>query len=348
MEQADDLDRQIETAAQKEADQVAAAFAKQPHDYAAQKEYLYDLRLATSRMAAELSGSNVPAELVWQISRDLPAYDATSLYQSRASIIALASAVALGWIMGGLLSAVFGLIGLGGEIIRPALIVVFLWLEEFFGANPRARKAMLAVLGLGALGRFAAALASGLARIASFGSIRQLIFGAGLKRGFFKSIWLWLGAIFLLVFFSRRSTGTDLGAFRESLALQIGQRLRLLILFFRELAEYSSRLAHLEESGGHDSPLCPKKDCALASAVLSLLDQLTADQAAWLSAALERTGYKIHHPPSDYLIWDSAKNAAEYDTVGMVRDGDRCLILRPAWSVNGAISKGLVQRVAGE
>lgn len=348
LEQADDLDSRIEAAAQKEADQAASAFTRQPRDYAAQNEYLYDLRLTTARIALQLSGANAPEELVWQIARDLPAYDVSPLYQSRASIIALACAVTLGWIMGGILSTLLGLIGLGGEIIRPALIVVFLWLEEFFGANPRARKAMLAVLGLGALGRFAAALASGVVRIASLGSIRQLIFGAGIKRGFFKSVWLWLGAIFLLIFFSRRSSGIDLRAFKESMTEQISQRLRLLILFFRELGEYGARLARLEESDSQDSPFCPRKDCALASAALSLLGQLQPDQAAWLAAALERTGYKVHPDASAYLIWDSGKNPAEYDTVGLVKDGDRCLILKPAWSVNGVIHKGLVQRVPGE
>lgn len=348
MEQAEDLERQIETEAQKEADEVAAAFEKQPRDYAAQKECLYDLRQTTARAAAELSGVRVSEEVVWQLSKDLPAYDASALYQPRASIIALASAVALGWIMGGLLSTLLGLIGLGGEIIRPALIVVFLWLEEFFGANPRARKVMLTVLGLGALGRFAAALASGFVRIASLGSIRQLIFGAGMRRGFFKSIWLWLGSIFLLIFFSRRSSGMDLRAFKESLTQQISQRLRLLILVFRELGEYSARLARLEATDSQDSPFCPKKDCALASAALSLLDQLKPDQAAWLTAALGRAGFEVHEPASRYLIWDSGKNSAEYDTVGLVRDGDNCLILRPAWTVNGVINKGLVQRVPGE
>lgn len=348
MEQADDLDRQIEKEAQKEADEAVAAFEKQPRDFAAQKECLYDLRQTTAQAAAGISGANVSPELVWQLARDLPAYDASSLYQSRASIIALASAVALGWIMGGILSTLLGLLGLGGEIIRPALIVVFLWLEEFFGANPRARKVMFTVLGLGALGRFAAALASGLVRIASLGSLRQLIFGAGLRHGFFKSIWLWAGAIFLLIFFSRRSSGIDIRAFKESLTLQISARLRLLILFFRELGECSDRLARLEENGLPGASLCPKSNCALASAALSLLGQLNPDQAAWLSSALERAGYKVHEPASAYLIWDSGKNAAEYDTVGLVQDGDRCLILRPAWFVNGSVRKGLVQRVAGE
>lgn len=337
-----DVKERAAEAANKIAGEVAAAFRADPKDYAAHREALQDLKLTTARAAADLAGAAPDDALVWKLAADLPDYSDKSLYQARSSLVSLACAIFIGWILGGFVATLLGFLGLGGEILRPCAILACVWLEEYLAVNPSARKIMLAVLGLGALGRFAAALASGLVR---FGSIRSLIFGAGPRPNIFKTAWLWFGATLLLVFFSRKSTGLDIASFQRDLAAQICGRLTLLRFVFRELQKRDDEIAAMTAQGrSGDSGACPKKDCPLAKAALSLLDSLGPDQAAWLADALRQAGYEPKGGDSGYLIWND-ETAGEYEPVGLVKNGDRCLILKRPYEKDGELVPGRAQRL---
>ncbi|MBD5642015.1 MAG: hypothetical protein HDQ91_06315, partial [Desulfovibrio sp.] len=166
------LREKIDSIAQNRASEAVAVCNSDSGDAARQNEALYDLRLETVRDAAELAGAKPGEERLYELAQALPAYDISSLYQTRASLLSLVSSVLAGWLLGGFLATVLGIFGLGGEILRPMAILACLWVMEYFSANPRARRIGLAALGLGGLARLAAGLASGAARIASFGSIR--------------------------------------------------------------------------------------------------------------------------------------------------------------------------------
>lgn len=341
-----EIQAQIQRIASESAQRTVSALEAAPRDFAAHKERLQDLKLTTVRAAAELAGAHPGDDLVWDLAAVLPDYDDQSLYQARSSLLALACAVFLGWLLGGFLATFLDFLGLGGEIIRPAAILSCVWLEEYLGTNPRARKIMLTVLGLGGLARLAAAMAAGVARFTSLGSIRQLIFGVGARPNIFKTAWLWFGACLLFVFFARKTTGLDLGLFRQNLARQIAARLSFLRFVFRELQMRDNALESVKDrASNRDSSLCPKKDCQLARAAISLLDSLDGDKAAWLASSLALAGYEPKDIQSDYLIW-SPDQAENYEPVGLVKAGDRCRILKRPFSRNGVVSKGQVQRLA--
>lgn len=338
----------IEAYAKEESAATAAAINSNRRDFAAQKQSLYDLKLASARKAADLARYDLSSPVVSELGAALPEYDTSALYQARSSLLALASAVLLGWLIGGILATFLGFLGLGGEIFRPLAILACLWLEEYLGVNPKARRIMLAVLGLGALGRFAAALASGFARLTGVNGVSRLVFGSGVRFGFFKSIWLWAGAIFLLVFFSRKTSGLDIKSFEASIEKQTSQRMSFLVKAFQALASCQEKIAFLEKAAGKNSALCPKGDCELARAVIGMLGDLDRNQAKWLAGVLRRLGYDPKEPEKDTLVWNGERDGAEYDALGLVSDGDRCLILERPYSANGQLKRGLVQRLPEE
>lgn len=332
--------------AQTAATDAIAAIQRKPDDIAGHRQILHDLKLAICQEAARLSGAGPDDELVWSFASDLPDFETGSLYRARSSFLSLGIAVFLGWLLGGLLATLLGFLGLGGEVWRPCAILASIWLLEYLGANPKARKIFLTVLGLGALGRFAASLAAGMARLSGFGGIRQLIFGAGPRPNIFKSLWLWFGAFFLYIFFAKKITGLDIASFKYSLAEQIGQRLALMRAVFAQLGERERALAMFEAGDAAVAGACPKRDCGLAHAAISLLDSLDAGRRRYLKSCLAQAGYEVLDGDADYLVWDSAKHAGEYETLGLARDGDKCRILERPHKNGDILNKGLAQRVA--
>lgn len=325
--------------------QVIDAIKSAPGDSMVVQGALEDLKVMICRRAAQLSDGIPDESLVWGMAHELPSFDTDSLYHARASLLSLGAAVVLGWLAGGFLSTVLGFMNLGGEIIRPAVILAFLWLEDYLAANARARKIMLTVLGFGALVRFASTIIGGISRLAGMGGLRQLIFGAGPRPGLFKTAWLWIGAFFIYVFFAKKITALDLEGFRESLEKQIIQKCKLMDLVFQELA--------IREKGSNKSPIaesanryCSREDCVLARAALSLVDSLEPDQGRFLASALASAGYYIQNPQEKFLTWDNAKYKNEYEPLGMIADGDRALILEHPHKQGENLVKGRVQRVA--
>ncbi len=320
------------------------AIQEKPKDIAGHRRLLSDLKYSLCEEAASLTKYTSDAERLWAFAHDFPDFETCGLYRARAALPALAAAVFLGWLLGGILATALGFLGLGGEILRPCAILACLWLEEYLGSNPRARRILLTVLGLGALGRFAAALAAGMVR---FGGIRQLIFGGAARPNIFKSLWLWFGAFFLYVFFAKKISGLDAASFQTDLAGQIRQRLELACLIFTELRERDATLALLEGSAqAKGGAACANNSCQLALAVLSILDSLDSGKRRYLESCLGQMGFNILDNDEAYLIWDEQSHPQKYNLVGMAANGDRCRILERPHETGGKLVKGLAQRVS--
>lgn len=349
------LQQNITAAAESLAQSALAALRAESSKSGELGQSLYDLRLATARKAAEMLEAEVPEasisdDAILDFAEAMPAYDTVGFYNVRNSLISVGVAVLLGWILGGIASTLLGLVGLGGEILRPAAIFGLLWLEDFLSANPKARKVILAVLGMGALTRYVAALASGVVRFASLGSIRGLIFGSLSRVSIFKAAWLWFGALLMLVFFAKKRTGLDAAKAEHSLIAQISQRILLGLYAFRQISASRRELQELrlalEEKGG--SGKCPNRDCGLAAAAMSMLGSLGPEQARHLRDALAEAGFEIRDSDQEWLIWNEKEHAPYYNALGLIRNGDKCLVLAHPWKSGDELIKGTVQRAPGQ
>lgn len=326
--------------AKDKAGELIATITKKPHDLAEHKRLLHDLKLSLCQEAAACANQLPDGALVWALAEEMPNFALQNLYRTRASLLSLGAAVFLGWLLGGFLATLLGFIGLGGEILRPAAILAALWVEEYLSVNPKARRVMLTVLGLGALGRFASALALGLVRFGT-GGIGRLIFGSGARPNIFKAGWLWFGAIFLYVFFAKKITGLDVEAFRQDLQEQILERLRLASFFFAEAASLAQALRSQKQE---ERRLCTAQ-CAVAKTALSLLDSLDENKRKYLADSLRQAGFTVQDKDGGYLIWDDAIHPDQYNPLGLVKQGDKCLILARPYKAHDTFHKGTVQRV---
>lgn len=333
---------EIRAFANQKSAEICAAFKADPGNLAAHREQLYDLKLATADMAAKICGADSPQELTWELAKALPEYSLAGLYETRASLWGIAAAVIIGWILGGILATVLNFLSLGGDILRPLAIFALLWASEYLAGNPRARGIVLTLFGLGALSRIAASLAGGAIR--SFGAVRSALAGLSAGAGFLRLAWLWFGALLLFVFFSRKVSGLNIPLFQEELARQIAERLELCCFMMHKLGQKQAD-TQVDKT---QQACCPRPDCPLAAAAISLLPTLEPARAAWLTDVLKQAGYEIHAQPGKYLIWNPEEHAALYDAIGLVAKGDRCLILRQPMQAANEIRRGLVQRVADD
>ncbi|WP_300124026.1 adenosine deaminase [Desulfovibrio sp.] len=360
-------------AAARLADEASDAIAAAPKDFAAHARALHDLKLALVELAdrgeapaqegaesstaaegaaqpvetAEEAARGLPhADLVWDLARALPDFSTQALYQKRSSLAAMAGMAVFGWFLGGLASTVLGWLGLGGDILRAFGVWAMFWLSEYLSANPRARRGLLTVLGMGALGRFAMGVMSGMLRLTSWGSVRQAIFGAGRLPNIFKVGWLLFGAFFVFVFLSKKITALDMTAFRHSLRDQAEERLRLAAFVLGEVEARDAALAELRDrlDEAADGGVSRRAGDALARDMLSMLDGLDANARRFLLQRLSAAGYAPESASADWLVWEPARDAELYDTVGLVREGDRCRILRRAMRTPSGVTRGLVQR----
>lgn len=370
------------------ADAAADAIAAAPRDYAAHGRLLHDLKLALVEQAAqnepltpaqkdngnteaaktatslpiphrgrgdsdmgpvtEAPGARPHADLIWDLARVLPDFSTQALYQKRSPLTAMAGMAVFGWFLGGLASTVLGWLGLGGDILRAFGVWAMFWLSEYLSANPRARYGLLAILGMGALGRFAMSAMSGMLRITSWGGLRQAIFGAGRLPNIFKVSWLLFGAFFVLIFFSKKITALDMATFRHSLREQARERLRLSAFVFGEVERRDAALTTLRERLNEvmEGDNLRRNGDALAQDILGILDGLDADARRFLLQRLASAGYAPENAEEDWLDWTPETHAALYDTVGLVREGDRCRILRRAVRAPTGVLRGLVQHAS--
>lgn len=349
------INEKIDRLASQLAAETTDTFKKFPDNFTIHQQTLIDLKQKVTDAAAALEEDNDPdnpgdnGELLWSLALHMPDFDTDSLYQKRASLAAIAVAILLGWILGGIIATFLGFIGLGGEILRPLTIFAFIWLGEWFSTNPASRRLVLTALGLGGLVRFTSMVVGGVFRFTSLSGLRQAIFGAA-RPNFFKSFWLMGGALFILLLLSKKIAGMDLPAFRQSLQLQIEQRLNFLYYTLKELNSRDNNLKKLSynKEEPNDSRKCPLNSCSLATAVLDVLGSLEADNKAYLKSELENVGFS---PRSDdngteYFIWNSEIHSPLYETIGIVRNGDRCRVLKAPYTVDGKTVRGHAQRAA--
>lgn len=344
------------------ANETADAIASDPKDFAAHKRVLHDLKLAIVELAdhgekqesvpekdSDANDALLPdhADLVWDLARTLPDFSTEALYQKRSSLAAMAGMAVFGWFLGGLASTVLGWLGLGGDILRAFGVWAMFWLSEYLSANPRARQYLLAALGMSALTRFAMSALSGMLRITSWGSLRQAIFGMGSLPNIFKAGWLLFGAFFVLVFFSKKITSLDMTAFRHSLCDQAKERLRLAAFVLGEIKTRETSLAELREqlNEASDADASVKNGHMLARDILGMFDGLDTDARRFLLQSLSAAGYTPENADADWLDWNAERHQDLYDNIGLVRNGDRCRILKRAMHSPGGIVRGLVQRM---
>ena len=335
------------------ADGVVEKILSFPKEYAQHQQFLYDLKTELVELCAQSvaeSGARpegrVPDDdLKWELVRNMPDF-------STESLLSMGGIVFFGYLLGGLLSTVLGWLGMGGDIIRVVTVWGMFYVSEYLSANPKARFRLLAFLGLGTLAKFTADLLTGMLQLTSWAGIKRAVFGSGGAPGLLKRWYLLLGAAFLFVFLSKKVTALDVTAFRHSLRKQAEERVRFLLAFFEELERLEDELAALQPGADPDrNPVkCPKSDCLLALDVIEMLDSFDPDARKFLTEKLAAVGYVTAAPgdaADDYLVWNDAEHEKCYDMIGLVRDGDRCRILKRAYVADEKIVKGYVQRETG-
>ncbi|SCM74656.1 adenosine deaminase [Desulfovibrio sp. 86] len=317
-----------------------------PKDFAQHRQLLSDLKEELVDLcAAKAASADIPEDLRWSLARDMPDFSTDALYVKRYSLPSMAGIVFLGFFIGGLLSKLLGLIDMGGEIIRVATVLGMLYGAEFLAGNPRARSRLLLFLGLGALTTFAASMVAGVLRLASWADFKSAVFGSSGAPGLLKRLYLLLGAAFLFVLLAKKTTALDMAAFRISLEQQAQARARNLMTFFTAWDQLRAELDSLREQGQADAHTgkCPRTDCPLALGVIHLLDGMDAEARRFLSEQLVFMGYNPGEGDS-HIVWDDAVHAELYDTVGLVRNGDRCRVLRRYSRSGDTVVKGHVQK----
>ena len=317
------------------AEKAARAIEKEPKNFPAHKVILYDLNSElTAYCAKKFFAENEHLYYLGPaLSCELPPFSTDILYEKRQNIAAMAGMTLLGWFLGGALSGLLSLVGMGGDILRVAAVFAMFWLSEYLSANPKARKIILAVLGLSGLSRMAASALGGFVGITG---IRQAIFGMGRLPNIFKTAWLFLGSFFVFVFMAKKVDGLNIAAFEESLKEQIAERLKLVYFVFSEISAASG----VENSG---RSACGKS-CPLAEEVMSMLDGLPPQKTAHLLQALRLCGFEPHDA-GKWLVWDEAEHRDLYEPVGLVKNGDRCLVFSRPLTKDGKTIRGRVQRM---
>lgn len=331
---------------------LIAAIEKQPDDHARHLQLLEDSRHVLAREAARAihfgkwqEGNGDSQEFLWNLAIRMPEFNLDRLYRKRASLLALAGAITLGWFLGGLVSSLLNLLSIGGEILRPLAIFLVIWLEEYISLNPKARKWFLAILGFGGLARFASMAMGGFFRFTGLGSLRSAIFGVA-RPNIFKLAWFMLGGLFILIFFSRKITGLDIGAFRQSLLTQLEQRALSVFYVLETIERMNEKIARLNfdlEENSKNSAL--DKSHRLARAVAAILPALDENSRQFLRSSLAENGFQMQGGPDDVIIWNSALHEPLYTSIGIIKDGDKARILQEPYTLNGKTVKGHAQKI---
>lgn len=321
---------------------AASEIAAKPEN---SRAILEDLKLSIARKALEITplAKGDESDFTWDLAGMLPDFDTGVFYINRSSAIAIAAAVFLGWLFGGIISGLLNLISMGGDILRAALIFCAVWLEEYLTANPSARNRILKACGWLSLAGFAARVGSGFFRIAS--GFRQAIFGS-VRPGLFRGAWLILGAGLILVFFSRKKGSLDIATLKKHLLEQTTQRLNLACSF---IAAINFR-SECKNERPRERRYCPRDDCVLAQGVTEILDGLEAGPKAFLGERLVQAGYNLPEKSGrgEAIVWDDENMPALYDSIGFVHPGDSCMVLKRPLVKDGKTVKGLVQCVEGQ
>lgn len=323
-------------------DEIGAA----PHDFALHARLLYDLNKKIVEFQESRAHMGGLEGFFWQMGESMPAFVTDALYQKRATLVSLAGMIALGWIAGGMLSTFLGLLGMGGEILRPLGVFCAMWISELLSAHPGARRGLLALLGLGGLAGFSSRLVSGMLRITSPAGLYRALFGQAGRPSIFKGVYMVIGAAVMYVLISKKVVALDLPAFRESLLAQVHERVRLLEAICGELRELERRRQTDDDSDNADvlRDICPRDSCRLAGDVLRHLEAMPSGLRRFFAESLACVGYSADSPEQEFIFWNSDEHSGLYDTIGLVSEGDRCLILERACTKDGSVTRGKVQK----
>ena len=316
-----------------------------PKDFTQHRQLLSDLKEdLVALCAAKSASTDIPEDLRWSLARDMPDFSTDALYVKRYSLPSMAGIVFLGFFIGGLLSNLLGLIDMGGEIIRVATVLGMLYGAEYLAGNPKARTRLLIFLGLGALATFAASMVAGILRLTSWADFKNAVFGTSGAPGLLKRTYLLLGAAFLFVLLAKKTTSLDITAFKLSLNQQAQARARNLMTFFSAWDQLQAELDSLRgtEPATPQSGKCHRNDCPLAQSVIHLLDGME-EPRQFLTEQLAFMGYNLAEDDG-HILWDDAVHAELYDTIGLVKNGDHCRVLRRYSRAGDAVIKGHVQK----
>lgn len=323
---------------------VFTALQTSRDDPAGCKVILNDLKMQLSKKAASLSGLD-PAlpdnlDLIWKVSHALPPFTLKYDQGRRMSALSLAMAISFGWIAGGLVSGFLNFFYLGGEILRPVAIFLFVWLADYLSVNDSSRKRFLKIFGWSALAGIASRIAAGIFR---FGSGWRAFLPGVAKPGFFRSLWLMLGLAVIFIFFSGKRTSQTIFLDKDALASEIQGRLNILCLLFEEINKANSRVA-LELQAGKDNRAALEAQTDLNKVIVDILDSLPPPQREFLGQKLELAGIRDLEVHNEF-VWRESTDRQLYDGLGMVSDGDRVAVIRKPVEQRGRIEKGLVQRI---
>lgn len=346
------LSRKLEAITANLADKIVGEIEKQPNEPSRHLQMLEDCRHAIVRESAQAThfgswsqdGQNFQ-EFLWNMANRLPSFNIEALYRKRSSLPGLAGAIVIGWFVGGAISTLLNLFSLGGEILRPLAIFLAIWLEEYISINPKARKLLLTILGLGGLARFASLAMGGFIRFSGFGALRQAIFGVA-RPNIFKTFWLMTGAIFILIFLSKKITGLDIPAFKQSLTEQIGQRLGLCCYVLENMAKEAKARAKLAfELENDQKKIDASSNNRIIQAITGILPALDPPSRKFLRSTLAESGIELQGEDAGVFIWNTKEHAPLYTTVGLISDGDRAKILEEPYIANGKTVRGHAQKI---
>lgn len=348
-------------------DKIAAS----PSDPALHRQILYDLSTDLVQTCARAwSGDKpIPQTLLDGLTRNLPEFSTASLYTTRTPPMTLAILVLAGFFLGGLASSLLDFVSLGGEVIRVATVWAVLQFSDLLAARPGLRRGLLAVLGLGALIPFVGRLLTGqFATGLAGGGLARAILGKAAPMGFLRRYWLLAGGSVLFLLCRRKLTGLDLAAFGPDLEKQIAQRIRLVQAYVDDLEQYAiltgPAIGMAEEKAAENGP-CRRRDCSLALGLAELLPGLPDSPAAYLARRMTEMGFvtpPLAKAPEDErqggavapddetdkaltIVWRAEDHAHLYETVGLVRDGDTCIVLEQPCQTGDKVRKGHVQKI---
>lgn len=313
---------------------------------------LQDLKGAIVREAVELAGLDADADigdlpaLEWEFARNMPDFELGGAYAKSLSGWSLACAVLLGWLIGGVVSGLLGLLNLGGDILRAAAIFGAVWLEQYLAVSDVARNRLLKACGWLALGGVAARLAAGAIR---FGAAWRTAFLGASRPGLLKGAWLGLGLVFIFVFLARKKGAPDRQTLKLALQKQIRERLQNALQALLLIKSCADELGACKKNAAAGNAMggCPQKSCALAEGVLAVLDSLESGTRQFLGEKLAAMGYAPYNGANDgVFVWDAATHGDLYDVLGFVKDGDMCLELKKPIVREGVTRKGLAQPAA--
>ncbi len=260
---------------------------------------------------------------------------AENYYNTRFTLLSRCITVFLGLFIGNLLSTILNIIDLGGGFLQFICILTILYFSDYFAANDKIRTRILTALGLASVGRLALSITSAITNFGFFGIFRSSTFSILRGNNIFYNFYVVLATIFAFVFFSRTKPEFSSEKFAKALELNLNSWLNFVsLLLDKQNINYDKKQTK--------SDICPKNDCKLALNLIPFVQTLDENEKIWLSRLLADVGYVAQNGNS--IIWNSSEHAHLYNKLGLIEDGDKCIVLNQAILKDDEIHKGYVQK----